>query len=230
MDTVGIVGGIGPESTIEYYRKIVTAYYKREANGNYPRIIINSINMKKMLDLIGSGKFDEVTNYMVTEVKKLAVAGADFGLLASNTPHIVFNRVQQASSLQLLSIVEATCSKTVQLGLNRVGLFGTKFTMQGGFYNEVLSKQDIEVVVPDEADQDYIHDKYMSELVKGIVRDETRSQLLNIIDEMKNKYDLQGLILGGTELPLILTKKDVSSLHLLDTTEIHVESILEKLE
>jgi len=230
MDTVGIVGGIGPESTIEYYRKIVTAYYKREANGNYPRIIINSINMKKMLDLIGSGKFDEVTNYLVTEVKKLADAGADFGLLASNTPHIVFNRVQQASSLQLLSIVEATCSKTVQLGLNRVGLFGTKFTMQGGFYNEVLSKQDIEVVVPDEADQDYIHDKYMSELVKGMVRDETRSQLLNIIDEMKNKYDLQGLILGGTELPLILTKKDVSSLHLLDTTEIHVESILEKLE
>jgi aspartate racemase len=118
----------------------------------------------------------------------------------------------------------------MQLGLNRVGLFGTKFTMQGGFYNAVLSKQDIEVLVPDEADQDYIHDKYMGELVKGIVRDETRSRLLNIIADMKNEYELQGLILGGTELPLILKQGDVSSLQLLDTTEIHVENILEKLE
>jgi aspartate racemase len=229
MGTVGIIGGIGPESTIEYYRKIVTAYYQREANGNYPRIIINSINMKKMLDLIGNGKFDEVTEFLATEVNKLADAGADFGLLASNTPHIVFDRVQQASSLPLLSIVEASCNKTMQLGLNRVGLFGTKFTMQGGFYNAVLSKQDIEVVVPDEADQDYIHDKYMSELVKGIVHDETRSSLLNIIDAMQHKYELQGLILGGTELPLILAQDDVPGFHLLDTTEIHVESILEKL-
>ena len=229
MSTVGIIGGIGPESTIEYYRKIVTAYYQREANGHYPRIIINSINMKKMLDLIGSGKFDEVTQFLTAEVNKLADAGADFGLLASNTPHIVFDRVQQASSLALISIVEATCKKTMQLGLNRVGLFGTKFTMQGGFYNGVLSKQGIEVVIPDAVDQDYIHDKYMSELVKGIVRDETRSHLLNIIDEMKHKYDLQGLILGGTELSLILTKDDIASLPLLDTTEIHVESILENL-
>ena len=140
METVGIIGGIGPESTIEYYRKIVSSYLKREANGNYPRIIINSINMKKMLDLIGSGKFDEVTDYLVTEVKRLADAGADFGLLASNTPHIVFDRLQQASSLPMISIVEVTCEKTMQLGLSRVGLFGTKFTMQGGFYNEALSK------------------------------------------------------------------------------------------
>ena len=91
----------------------------------------------------------------------------------------------------------------MQLGLNRIDLFGTNFTMQGGFYNTVLSTLGIEVIVPDEADQDYIHDKYMSELVKGVVRDETRSRLLNIIDAMNHKYELQGLILGGTELPLI---------------------------
>ena len=229
MHTVGIIGGIGPESTIEYYRKIVSSYFKREANGNYPQVIINSINMKKMLDLIGSGKLGEVTEYLVCEVRKLAKAGADFGLLASNTPHIVFDQVQQSSPLPLISIVEATCKKTMSLGLNRVGLFGTKFTMQGDFYPAVLSRQGIEVLVPGEADQDYIHDKYMNELVKGIVYDETRSGLLSIIDEMKNSYDLQGLILGGTELPLILKQDDVSNLCLLDTTEIHVESILESL-
>jgi aspartate racemase len=229
MHTVGIIGGIGPESTIEYYRKIVSSFLKREANGNYPQVIINSINMKKMLDLIGSGKLGEVTDYLASEVRKLAVAGADFGLLASNTPHIVFDQVQQASPLPLISIVEATCKKTMALGLSRVGLLGTKFTMQGGFYNAVLSGQDIEVCVPGEAEQNYIHNKYMGELVKGIVHDETRSGLLNIIDEMKNNYNLQGLILGGTELPLILKQNDVSDLCLLDTTEIHVESILQAL-
>lgn len=229
MNTVGIIGGIGPESTVEYYRKIVSSYCKREANGNYPQIIINSINMKKMLDLIRNGELGEVTAYLVSEVKKLADAGADFGLLASNTPHIVFDKVRQLSPLPLISIVEAACKKTIELGLSRVGLFGTKFTMQGGFYDEVLSKHDIEVVIPDEADQTYIHEKYMGELIKGILHDKTRSRLLNIIDKMKNKHDLQGLILGGTELPLILKKDDVSSIYLLDTTEIHVESILENL-
>lgn len=229
MNTVGIIGGIGPESTVEYYRKIVSSYCKREANGNYPQIIINSINMKKMLDLIRNGELGEVTAYLVSEVKKLADAGADFGLLASNTPHIVFDKVRQLSPLPLISIVEAACKKTIELRLSRVGLFGTKFTMQGGFYDEVLSKHDIEVVIPDEADQTYIHEKYMGELIKGILHDKTRSRLLNIIDKMKNKHDLQGLILGGTELPLILKKDDVSSIYLLDTTEIHVESILENL-
>lgn len=203
MNTVGIVGGIAPESTIEYYRLIISSYLDRENNGNYPQIIINSINMKKMLDLIGANRLIEVSEYLASEVNKLAAAGADFALLASNTPHIVFDKIQEASLLPMISIVEATCAKAKEIGIQRVGLFGTKFTMMGRFYDEVFTKQNIEVIVPDEKDQDYIHEKYMSELVKGIILDETKNGLLNIVTRNKQEHGIQGLILGGTELPLI---------------------------
>ena len=229
MKTVGIIGGIGPESTIEYYRKIVSSYLKRQTTGNYPQIIINSIDMTKMLDLIGNGEFEEVSHYLASEIKKLEYAGAEFGVLASNTPHIVFNKVCELSQLPLISIVEATGKKIADIGLEKVALFGTKFTMQGGFYAEVLSKNGIEVITPDEADQRFIHDKYMSELVKGIILDQTRTGLINVIEKMKKKNNVQGLILGGTELPLILKPDNVSGVHVFDTTEIHVESIMEVL-
>jgi len=229
MKTVGIIGGIGPESTIEYYRKIVSSYLKRQTTGNYPQIIINSIDMTKMLDLIGNGEFEEVSHYLASEIKKLEYAGAEFGVLASNTPHIVFNKVCELSQLPLISIVEATGKKIADIGLEKVALFGTKFTMQGGFYAEVLSKNGIEVITPDEADQRFIHDKYMSELVKGIILDQTRTGLIKVIEKMKKKNNVQGLILGGTELPLILKPDNVSGVHVFDTTEIHVESIMEVL-
>lgn len=230
MNTVGILGGVGPESTIEYYRKIIAAYCERNSQGDYPQIIINSINMKKMLDLIANEKFDEVTSYLVSELGKLAASGADFGLLASNTPHIVFDRVRQSSPLPLISIVEATCEKTLEMSFHRVGLFGTKFTMQGEFYDQVFSQHDIQVFTPDEIDQSYIHNKYMGELVKGDIRDETKVGLIAIAAKMKRVHNIQGLILGGTELPLILKNDDIPDIHVLDTTEIHVESILKILE
>ena len=229
MNTVGIVGGIAPESTIEYYRLIISAYLDREKNGNYPQIFINSINMKKMLDLIGTNRLIEVSEYLASEVNKLAAAGADFALLASNTPHIVFDKIQKASLLPMISIVEVACEKAKEIGIRRVGLFGTKFTMNGGFYDTVFTKQNIEVIVPDENDQDYIHEKYMSELVKGIILDETKNGLLNIAAKIKQEHGIQGLILGGTELPLILKKSFDPDMPFLDTTRIHVENILKKL-
>ena len=229
MKTVGLIGGIGPESTIEYYRLIVSSYLDHEKNGNYPQIIINSINMKKMLDLIGETKLDEVTDYLVGEIQKVAKAGADFALLASNTPHIVFNNIRNASPLPLISIVEATCEKVMSIGLKRLGLFGTKFTMQSRFYNEIFREHDISIVTPENNEQDYIHDKYMGELVKGIIRDETKTELLKIAHDLKKNKGIESLILGGTELPLILKETDVIGIPLLDTTRIHVESVLKKL-
>ena len=229
MKTVGIIGGIAPESTIEYYRKIEASYLKREASGNYPQIIINSIDMSKMLTLIGNGDFEAVSHYLACEVKKLENAGAEFAVLASNTPHIVFDRVRALSQLPLISIVEVTAQKIVDAGLKKVAVFGTKFTMQGEFYTEALSRNGIEVITPDEADQAFIHDKYMGELVKGIIMDQTRTGLSAVIDRMKKQNGIQGLILGGTELPLILNPENVASIHVFDTTEIHVESIMEVL-
>ena len=229
MNTAGIIGGIGPESTVEYYRFIVSAYLDQEGKGNYPGIIINSINMKKMLDLIGDDQFEEVTDYLVGEIQKLAAAGADFAVLASNTPHIVFNEINQKSPLPLISIVEAACQEAKRRGMQRVGLFGTKFTMQGGFYDQIFSDHAITVISPADDDQDYIHDIYMGELVKGIFRDETKKELLNIANKLIEKENIQGLILGGTELPLILKEEDAEGVEFLDTTKIHVESIMQRL-
>ena len=109
MYTVGIIGGIGPESTIEYYRLIISSFLEQEKRGNYPQIIINSINMKKMLDLIGNNMLAEVTEYLSGEIRKLASAGADFTVLASNTPHVVFDKIREKSPIPMISIVEAAC-------------------------------------------------------------------------------------------------------------------------
>jgi len=221
MKTVGIIGGIAPESTIQYYRLIIAAYQEQHPDGSYPPILINSIDMKTMLDLISKNELARVTEYLVGEVKKLADGGADFGLLASNTPHIVFNDIRRQSPIPLISIVEATCSAATALGLKKVGLFGTRFTMQGHFYPEALSKAGITLVVPDLEDQTYIHNKYMSELVNGIFSTETREQLLAIVDKLQRQQRIEGLVLGGTELPLIMTETTGQAIPFLDTTRIH---------
>ena len=229
MQTVGIIGGIGPESTIEYYRLIISAYQEQKKDGHYPQLVINSINMKKMLDLIGSDHFDEVAGYIVAEIQKLESAGADFAVMASNTPHVVFDRISPRSSLPLISIVEATCEEVLRRDMDRVGLFGTKFTMQGGFYQQIFSDQNVSVITPSQKDQDYIHDIYMGELVKGIFLEPTKIELLKIVDRLHAENDIQGLILGGTELPLILKQSDSDSVDFLDTTRIHVDSILKEI-
>jgi len=229
MKTVGIIGGIGPASTIEYYRLIIAAYREQTHDGSYPSILINSINMKTMLDLIGANELAQVTEYLVAEIKKLTHAGADFGVLAANTPHIVFDEIQRRVSLPLLSLIEATGEVAQQLGLKRVGLFGTRFTMQGRFYPEVLLKKGISLVIPEPEEQAYIHDKYLSELVNSIFLPETQEHLLRIVERLKEQQGIQGLILGGTELPLLLGDVQSQGIPFLDTTQIHVKHIVAKL-
>jgi aspartate racemase len=229
MKTVGIIGGIGPESTIEYYRLLIAAYREQRADGSYPLIIINSIDLSRMLSLIEADKWAEVTSRLVDEIQKLARAGADFGLLSANTPHIVFDDVSRLSPIPLISIVEATCDAAKALGLKRLGLFGTRFTMQARFYQDAFSRAGMTLVVPDEEEQAYIHEKYFSELVKGIFLPETRERLLAIVDSLKERERIEGLILGGTELPLILRDNAGRGLPFLDTTDIHVKAAVARL-
>jgi len=229
MKTIGIIGGIAPESTIEYYRLIIALYRKRKGDSSYPPILINSIDLKRMLDLIDARKLAEVTAYIVGEVTKLARAGADSGLLAANTPHIVFEEIQRQSPIPLISIVEATCQAAQALGLKKVGLFGTRFTMQAQFYPQVFAREGITLIVPDLDDQNYIHDKYMSELINGVFRAETRERLLAVVDRLSEQEGIQGLILGGTELPLILRDVAYRKIPFLDTTRIHVEQAVAQM-
>jgi aspartate racemase len=226
MKAIGIIGGIGPESTIEYYRLIIASYVERVPDGSYPSIIINSIDLKKLLDMVAANERAKMTEFLVGEIQRLARAGAECGLVAANTPHIVFDEVRRQSSIPLISIVEATCEAAKALGLRKLGLFGTRFTMQGRFYPDVFSKEGITLAVPDEHDQAYIHHMYFNELVKGTVLPETRERLFTIVDRLKEREGIQGLILGGTELSLILRDATVRDIPVLDTTKIHAKAIV----
>ena len=229
MKTVGIVGGIGPESTIEYYRFIIEGYRARKKDDSYPSIIINSIDLTKLIAWMNANELDAAADYVSHEIEKLARAGADFGVLASNTPHIVFDKLRQRSPIPLISIVEATCDRAQAMGLKRVGLFGTRFTMQGRFYPEVFERAGINLIVPNEDEQNYIHEKYMNELLKNIFLPETRASLIEVVSRMRNRDGIDALILGGTELPLLLRDVPNSAIPFLDTTKIHVERIVEEL-
>jgi aspartate racemase len=231
MKTAGIIGGIGPESTVEYYTSIIAAYRELNPDGSYPSFIINSVNLTKMIDLITAGRLAEVAEYLAGEIGRLARAGADFAALAANTPHIVFEEVRRDSPIPLVSIVRATCDAAAGLGLNRLGLFGTRFTLRAGFYRDVFSGAGMAIVLPDEAEQEYVHDKYMNELLRGVFLPETRARLLAIARRLKSEEGVEGLILGGTELPLILrgAAAEEAGIPFLDTTQIHVRAIVAEM-
>jgi aspartate racemase len=228
MKTLGLIGGTGPESTIEYYRLLIETY-RAQRDGNYPPIIINSINLKRLLDLMNANKLEMVADELGGAVEQLARAGADFAAFTANTPHIVLDEVQRRSRIPLISIVEATREKVQSLGLKKVGLFGTRFTMQAKFYAETFSRAGIALVTPNDAEQNYIHDKYMNELLNNLFLPETRERLLAIADELKSRHAIEALILGGTELPLLLRDEEHNDLPLLDTTRIHVERLVAEL-
>jgi aspartate racemase len=223
MKRLGIIGGIAPESTIEYYRLIVAAWRARVTDGSYPSLVINSIDMNRMRGLIEAGELGLLADYLLGELQRLADAGADFALLASNTPHIIFDELARRSPLPLVSIIGAALDAAGALGLKKVGLLGTRFTMQGGVYKAVFARGGIEVVTPDEADQDYVHERYMGELIEGIFLDETREGLLAVVDRLKEREGIEGVVLGGTELPLILRDAAGRGMPFLDTTRIHAE-------
>jgi aspartate racemase len=226
MKIIGMIGGIGPESTIDYYKRLLDGAQKRNPGGPAPSIIINSIDLQKGLDLLGANKLNELTEYIVPEVRRLHSAGVDFVFLAANSPHIVFGDIARRSPIPLVSIVEATCAEAKRQQLPHLGLFGTRFTMHGRFYPEVFTREGLELTVPTADEQDYIHDKYINELIPGKFLPETREGLVAIATRMK-KDGIQALILGGTELPLILTDNSSIGIPFLDTTQIHVNAILE---
>ena len=228
MKVLGLIGGTGPESTIDYYRLLV-AKYREQADGHSPPVIITSVDLKQMIDLMNAGELDAVANYLTAEFERLHKAGADFAALTANTPHIVFDELQRRSPLPLISIVEAACEEVRARGMSTVGLFGTRFTMEAPFYPEVFSRAGVKLVIPSAQEQYYIHEIYLGQLLKDVFLPATRLQLLEIADEMKRRDNIEGLILGGTELPLLLRDEEHNGLPLLDTTRMHVDKLVAEM-
>lgn len=229
MKKIGIIAGIGPESTIEYYRSIIKIFKEKTITNDYPEIILNSINFTKMFNFVLSDDFDGLVIFMKDQIDILENAGAKYVVLASNTPHIVFDRLVKTAKVPMISIVEETCRVIASKGIKKVALFGTKSTMSKGFYQHVASKYDIEIVIPNNDLQNYIHNKYMNELLIKKILPETKQKLIEITEDLKVEMNIEGLILGGTELPFILSQNDFSNIEIFDTTEIHVNSIVNKM-
>jgi len=219
MRRIGIVGGLGPESTVDYYRMIISEYGKQR-QGHAPEIVVYSLNMK---DFPHPTQKDAIIEWLLHAVNSLHKAGADFGLIASNTPHIVFDELELQSPMPLLSIVRETLRVVKDLNLGKVGLLGTRVTMGSDFYRRVFSREHIAMVVPNALEQAYISDKLRTEIIFNRIVEETRGGLLKIAKRLVDDEGIEGLILGCTELPLILTD-DAFGIRFLNTSRIHAES------
>jgi len=229
MKTLGIIGGIGPESTIDYYRSIIALYKQHTDAEHQPPILIQSINLKQMQEWFAADRWDEVTEYLFSNVYNLARGGADFGILAANTAHIVFDELAARSPIPLISIVEVTCKEAKKQGLKRLGLIGTKYTMQAPFYPNAVERARLKLVIPNETEIAAIHNIYFNELLYNQFKPESRQIILQVVQRLHQAEQIDGLILGGTELPLLLRDSIVPGVSFLDTTRIHVERIVSEL-
>jgi len=220
---IGILGGMAPESTLEYYRILIELSHERLEQDEYPEIIIYSLNFRDFRRLIEKRDYNSVIDLLAAGLEALKQAGADFALLASNTPHLFFAELSQRVDLPLLSIVEATLQRAVELNLHKLGLFGTKFTMDSEFYRSAAQHYKIELAVPGADERELIHKIIMGELVNGQLDPDSQRQLVAIAQKLKAEKGIEGLILGCTELPLILDEQ-VLQMPALNTTRIHAEA------
>ena len=229
MKTLGIVGGVGPESTIEYYRFILDGYRVRVRDASAPHLIIDSIDVNRGIAMLDANDTVALTDYLSASLERLVRAGAEIALIAANTPHLVFDEVQRRTPVPMISIVEATCDHARSLGLKRLGLLGTGFTMRARFYPDVFARAGLELVTPGEAEQAFVHEKYIHELLKNNFLPETRAALIGVINRMRTDERIEAVVLAGTELPLLLRGAEPEGLPFLDTTLIHVKAAVDAI-
>lgn len=226
MKKLGLVGGMGPESTIPYYHDIIYGVQNRIGKNFFPNLTIESVNVFDVLRLCNEQKYDELTDYLMQAIGNLIKCGVDFVALSANTPHIVFDRLEKQSTVPLVSIIEAACDEAVRLNKRKVGLLGTIFTMTGEFFKVPFYSRSIEIVIPAMEEMEYINDKISSELELGIVKKETLQDFQKIISRMMEEEGIQAIILGCTELPLLLND-NVSPVPCLDTMKIHIQRLID---
>ena len=227
MARLGIVGGLGPESTIDYYRRILQEW-KRNSPSSSPSIIIDSLDVNRGLRLVEHDR-PALVEYLLASLRRLAAAGVDVAAIAANTPHVVFDELVAGSPIPMVSIVEACAEEAQRRDLRRLGLLGTRFTMEGSFYPTVFARRGIAVISPNSEERAWIHDRYVGQLLKGEFRDETRDGVKSVIRRLREEENIDGVILGGTELTLLLSEPVVADIPALDTTALHVDAIVNRL-
>jgi aspartate racemase len=227
MTTVGLVGGLGPESTIDYYRRILDAWATHDPSSS-PPIVIDSLDPTRALKLVATDQ-KAFTAYLLGSIRRLSAAGVDFIAITANTPHLAFDELSAASAVPMVSIVEVCAEEARRRGLKRLLLLGTRFTMEAKFYPDVFARYGLTVVAPDEAERTWIHARYVDELLEGKFLDATREEFIARTTYLRRLHHIDGIILGGTELPLLLRAPVIADVPVLDTTELHVAAIVERL-
>jgi len=228
VKTPGIVGGIGPESTIVYYRRLIELHRAR-TGGKSPRLLLHSIDVARVLELATADRREELADFLIDAIGVLARGGADFAAIAANTPHLVFDALRERSPIPLVGIVDEARRAAEERGFRRLALFGTRATMGADFYATAFARAGLTVVSPSQEEQALIHERYVGELLPGIVREETRRDLLTIARRMADRERSEAVILGGTELALILAEPETDGVPIVDTAAAHVEGILREM-
>jgi len=224
MKKIGIIGGLGPESTVDYYKLIIGACKGERVSFEYPEIVIYSANLSEFMEILKAKQWAQLAEWLLDKVQALARAGAEFAAIGSNTPHVVFDQVSSRSPVPMLSIVEETCARALSLGLKRLGLLGTGFTMAADFYQKSFRAKGMSIFVPELLDQKLVNDRLFSEIELGIIKESTQQELLGVVEKMIEKHSIDSVILGCTELPMIL-ERDEFGIPFLNTTAIHAQSI-----
>jgi aspartate racemase len=224
MKTIGILGGMSPESTIHYYEQIIHGYLSRFGTHQYPEIVIYSVTFEPYIQWQEAGEWDQMAKDMIKASRRLEAAGANFIVIATNTMHKVVDEVQAAVQIPILSMLDVVAQTILDQGLTTVGLLGTMYTMTDGFYVDGLEKFGLSVIVPDDLDRHLVHDVIFSELIKGEILPESRQKFIEIIRKLETA-GAEGIVLGCTEIPMLISAGDVN-LPIFDTTHIHAEAAL----
>lgn len=221
---IGIIGGLSPESTMLYYQYITRRYYEQFQNHDYPEIIIYSVNFQKYIEWAYQEQWQDVITDLTHKLHNLQSAGADFAIIACNTVHVVFEQIRQHSSIPLLSIIDATADVIQAQHIEKVGLLGTQFTMEQPFYCQKLAQYGISTVIPNQSQREYLDALILDELSQGVINPLSRRKVLDIIDSLIGQ-GVAGIVLGCTEIPLLITHHE--SVSLFDTALIHAEKSLQ---
>ena len=227
MKKLGLIGGIGPESTLLYYKKITEKVYKREKL--FPPLLIESLDVYRVLSYCGPKDFAGLTAYLATGITNLAAGGAQIVAMTGNTPHIVFDELSATSPVPLVSSVAVTADYVAMQGLKRPLLLGTLFTMREDFFKKAFRDAGIEAIVPEEDDQLKVHEIIEKELEAGIVTERAQKYFSDLVEEMIGSHHIDTLILGCTELPILFEMMNIS-VPVVDVTDVHVEALIKAVK
>ena len=226
MKKIGLVGGTGPESTLMYYKELNTRIDQLTDGQEMPDLSIESVNFHKAWELVTTAQYDALTDYIAEKIKHLVQGGAEVVSLTAATMHIVYDRLTEKVDTLLVSIPGAVSDACVDRGYCKVGLLGTIFTMEQDYMKKPMREAGIEVCIPEKEDRELIAKRIYEELERGIVKDTTLAEFQKIIEKMRTENGIEAVILGCTELPLLLNP-DNCPLPCLDSVEIHIQKLID---